>query len=431
MENSVAILFGVMFTLLFLGVPIGVSIACAMLALIHFAPITKLTFIAQSLYSGLDNFTLLSLPFFMIAGTIMEGGGISRRIVKAANSAIGNVTGSLGMVSIIACMFFGAVSGSAIATVAAIGSIMLPAMDQEGYNRTYATALIAVAGSLGMIVPPSTPMVVYGVTNNVSIGALFMGGFLPAMVVGGLLMTVNYFTCKKYGWVGKNHRLSGKEIAKTFWDAKWALMMPVIILGGIYSGVVTPTEASVVGCSYGIIVGRFIYKELTWRNIWEMYKKNTSFIGAMLFTFAPAGALSAIFAYMKIPAKITAFFISISSNPYVILFMILILLLIVGMFLETTPSMLLISPILLAVVQEIGVHPVHFGIFMVLALCVGLVTPPVAMDLFVAQSMTGIDMISIARTGKWLILSMIAATLIILYVPWISLVLPKLFSMIR
>lgn len=407
MENSVAILFGVMFALLFLGVPIGVSIACAMLALIRFAPITKLTFIAQSLYSGLDNFTLLSLPFFMIAGTIMEGGGISRRIVKAANSAIGNVTGSLGMVSIIACMFFGAVSGSAIATVAAIGSIMLPAMAQEGYNRTYATALIAVAGSLGMIVPPSTPMVVYGVTNNVSIGALFMGGFLPAMVVGGLLMTVNYFTCRKYGWVGKNHRLSGKEIAKTFWDAKWALLMPVIILG------------------------RFIYRELTWRNIWEMYKKNTSFIGAMLFTFAPAGALSSIFAYMKIPARITAFFISISSNPYVILFMILILLLIVGMFLETTPSMLLISPILLAVVQEIGVNPVHFGIFMVLALCVGLVTPPVAMDLFVAQSMTGIDMISIARKGKWFILSMIAATLIILYVPWISLVLPKFFGMIR
>ena len=407
MENSVAILFGVMFALLFLGVPIGVSIACAMLALIRFAPITKLTFIAQSLYSGLDNFTLLSLPFFMIAGTIMEGGGISRRIVKAANSAIGNVTGSLGMVSIIACMFFGAVSGSAIATVAAIGSIMLPAMAQEGYNRTYATALIAVAGSLGMIVPPSTPMVVYGVTNNVSIGALFMGGFLPAMVVGGLLMTVNYFTCRKYGWVGKNHRLSGKEIAKTFWDAQCALLMPVIILG------------------------RFIYRELTWRNIWEMYKKNTSFIGAMLFTFAPAGALSSIFAYMKIPARITAFFISISSNPYVILFMILILLLIVGMFLETTPSMLLISPILLAVVQEIGVNPVHFGIFMVLALCVGLVTPPVAMDLFVAQSMTGIDMISIARKGKWFILSMIAATLIILYVPWISLVLPKFFGMIR
>lgn len=192
------------------------------------------------------------------------------------------------MVTIIACMFFGAVSGSAIATVAAIGGIMLPAMVKSGYDKVYATALVAIAGSLGMIIPPSTPMVVYGVTNNVSIGDLFMAGFLPGLLIGGALMVVNYVICKRKGYgVGIKHKVSGKNIGKAFWDAKWALFMPLIILGGIYSGIVTPTEASVVACVYGILVGLLVYKELTFKKLWQMFKDNTCFIGAMLFTFAP------------------------------------------------------------------------------------------------------------------------------------------------
>ena len=423
------LMFLSMFGLLLLGVPIGVSLACSVLILLTVNPLTTTEFVAQALYSGLDSFTLISLPFFMIAGTIMEAGGISKRIVNAANSIVGNITGSLGMVTIIACMFFGAVSGSAIATVAAIGGIMLPAMVKSGYDKVYATALVAIAGSLGMIIPPSTPMVVYGVTNNVSIGDLFMAGFLPGLLIGGALMVVNYVICKHKGYgVGIKHKVSGKNIGKAFWDAKWALFMPLIILGGIYSGIVTPTEASVVACVYGILVGLLVYKELTFKKLWQMFKDNTCFIGAMLFTFAPAGALSSIFAYLKVPDMITRFFTGITTNQQLILLMMLVLLLIVGMFLETTPSIILFSPILYPVATSVGVDPVHFGIFVVVALAMGLVTPPVAMDLFVAQSMTGISMLKIAKKAVPFLLAMFTAVLLITLIPEISMVLVKLFA---
>ena len=423
------LMFLSMFGLLLLGVPIGVSLACSVLILLTVNPLTTTEFVAQALYSGLDSFTLISLPFFMIAGTIMEAGGISKRIVNAANSIVGNITGSLGMVTIIACMFFGAVSGSAIATVAAIGGIMLPAMVKSGYDKVYATALVAIAGSLGMIIPPSTPMVVYGVTNNVSIGDLFMAGFLPGLLIGGALMIVNYVICKRKGYgAGIKHKVSGKNIGKAFWDAKWALFMPLIILGGIYSGIVTPTEASVVACVYGILVGLLVYKELTFKKLWQMFKDNTCFIGAMLFTFAPAGALSSIFAYLKVPDMITRFFTGITTNQQLILLMMLVLLLIVGMFLETTPSIILFSPILYPVATSVGVDPVHFGIFVVVALAMGLVTPPVAMDLFVAQSMTGISMLKISKKAVPFLLAMFTAVLLITLIPEISMVLVKLFA---
>lgn len=423
------LMFLSMFGLLLLGVPIGVSLACSVLILLTVNPLTTTEFVAQALYSGLDSFTLISLPFFMIAGTIMEAGGISKRIVNAANSIVGNITGSLGMVTIIACMFFGAVSGSAIATVAAIGGIMLPAMVKSGYDKVYATALVAIAGSLGMIIPPSTPMVVYGVTNNVSIGDLFMAGFLPGLLIGGALMVVNYVICKRKGYgAGIKHKVSGKNIGKAFWDAKWALFMPLIILGGIYSGIVTPTEASVVACVYGILVGLLVYKELTFKKLWQMFKDNTCFIGAMLFTFAPAGALSSIFAYLKVPDMITRFFTGITTNQQLILLMMLVLLLIVGMFLETTPSIILFSPILYPVATSVGVDPVHFGIFVVVALAMGLVTPPVAMDLFVAQSMTGISMLKISKKAVPFLLAMFTAVLLITLIPEISMVLVKLFA---
>lgn len=423
---SVAVMFIVMFALLFLGVPIGISIACAMFSLLALNPVTTTQFVAQSMYSGLSSFTLIALPFFILSGTIMESGGLSRRMINVADALVGNVTGSLGMVTIIACMFFGAVSGSAIATVAAIGGIMLPAMAKAGYDKVYATALTTVAGCLGFIVPPSTPMVIYGITNRVSIGAMFMAGFLPALVVGGLLMLVNYVYCKKHNLVGSGHRFSLRNVARQFWLSKWALLMPVIILGGIYGGFMTPTESAVIACFYGIVVGKYVYKELTFKRIWHMFKDNTSFIGAMMFTFAPAGALSSIFAYLKVPTAIAGFFFSISTNKYVILLLIFILLVIVGMLLETTPAILLITPILLPVVEPLGIDPIHFGIFCILVLCIGLVTPPVAMGLFVAQSMTGISMMRIAKKAIPFMLALAVSCAIIGLFPEISLIIPRL-----
>jgi len=304
------VLFIVMFVLLLLGVPIGIALALSMVALLWVEPVTSLTFVAQSLYSGLDSFTLLALPFFMIAGSIMDTGGISKRLVKVANSFVGNVTGGLGIVTIIACMFFGAISGSAPATVAAIGAIMIPQMIRNGYDKYYATGLIAVAGGLGVIVPPSYPMVIYGVTNNVSIGDLFIAGIGPSIVVGIILIIFNYIYSKKNGYKGSGEKFNFSNTLKCIWDAKLALLMPVIILGGIYGGIFTATEAAVVSTVYGIIIGKFFYKELTWKNIWIMYKENVPFLGGMMFTFAPAAAMGSIFAYLGVPEKVNTFFLN-------------------------------------------------------------------------------------------------------------------------
>lgn len=417
---ATGIMFIVMFGLMFLGVPIAVSIFIALFVLIGLDPVTTSNYLAQSLYSGVASFTNLALPFFMISGTIMETGGLSKRLVGVANSLVGGVTGSLGMVTIIACMFFGAVSGSAPATVAAIGAIMIPMMVQDGYNKYYATALTCCAGGLGVIVPPSFPMVLYGVTVNQSVGDLFMAGLGPAAVVGGILMGINYVYCKKAGLRGEN-TISLKNIAKSIWDAKWALVMPIIILGGIYGGFFTATEAAVVAAVYGIIVGLFIYKELKFSALWAIFRDNAAFIAGTMFVMAPAKATGSVFAYLNITQIISDFLFGISSNYYVVLFMIFLILFIVGMFVQTTPAIVILAPTLLAVVQQVGVDPIHFGIIMTLALAIAFVTPPVALNLFVGSSMTGISIDKITRAAWPFLIGLIIAFFVVAYCPPIAL----------
>jgi TRAP transporter, DctM subunit len=410
----------IMFGLMFLGVPIAVAIFLALFYLIQVDPISTENFIAQSLYSGVASFTNLALPFFMVSGTIMETGGLSKRLVNLANSLVGGVTGSLGMVTVIACMFFGAVSGSAPATVAAIGSIMIPMMVQDGYNKYYATGLICCAGGLGVIVPPSFPMVLYGVTCNVSVGDLFVAGLGPALVVGFILMAINYVYCKKHNLKGSSS-FSFKKAITSFWDAKWAMVMPVIILGGIYGGFFTATEAAVVACVYGIIVGSLIYKELKWGALWSIFRDNTAFIAGVMFVMAPAKATGSIFAYLGIADTISDFMLGISSNYYAVLFMIFIILFIVGMFVQTTPAIVILAPTLLAVVERVGVDPIHFGIIMTMALAIAFVTPPVALNLFVGSSMTGISIDKITRAAYPFLFGLIVAFFVVAYIPAISL----------
>ena len=417
---ATGIMFFVMFGLMFLGVPIAVSIFLAMVILISINPVTTANFLAQTFYSGVANFTMLALPFFMVAGTIMETGGLSRRLVNAAKSMIGGITGSLGMVTIIACMFFGAVSGSAPATVAAIGAIMIPMMVQDGYNKYYATGLTCCAGGLGVIVPPSYPMVLYGVTVNQSVGELFMAGLGPALVVGGILMIINYVYCKKHGLKGEN-KFRVSEMLKSFWEAKWALVMPIIILGGIYGGYFTATEAAVVAAVYGIIVGMLVYRELKLVRLWEIFRDNTAFIAGTMLVMAPAKATGQVFAYLNITKDISNFLFGISTNYYVILFFIFIILFIVGMFVQTTPAIVILAPTLLAVASQVGVHPIHFGIIMTLALAIAFVTPPVALNLFVGSSMTGISIDKITRAAWPFLIGLIIAFFVVAYVPFISL----------
>jgi C4-dicarboxylate transporter DctM subunit len=412
-------MFLFMFLFFIIGVPIGVSLILPCFILLAMNRLTSPEFIAQTLYTGTASFTMIALPFFMICGNIMDVGGLSKRLVKAANACVGNVTGSLGMVAILACMFFGAVSGSAVATVAAIGIIMIPEMVRNGYDKYYATGLCAVAGGLGIIVPPSYPMVIYGITNNVSIGDLFIGGIIPSIVVGALLMIVNYVYCKKRGIRG-NNKFSFKACAKAFWDAKLALLMPVIILGGIYGGIFTATEAAVVATIYGIIVGVFVYKEVNFRELWKMFKDMTTFSGGMMLTVAPAAALSTIFAYLGVTKTIAAFFLGISTSPFVILMLVFVILFIIGMFVQTTPAIVIFSPVLLAVVTQIGISPLHFGIIMTVALAIAFITPPVCANIFVAQTMTGLSMDKIVRAALPFLGAMCVALIIVMFSPWMS-----------
>lgn len=423
-----AIMFGSMFLMLLIGVPIGIALAGAMILLLFVEPVTSMTFITQAMYTGVGNFTLLALPFFIISGSIMEKGGISKRIVSFANSLLGNTTGGLGMVSILACMFFGAISGSSPATVAAIGGIMIPQMIRAGYDKYYATALCAVAGGLGVIVPPSYPLVVYGITNNVSISDLFMAGWGPAILVGALLMIVNYFYSKKHGYTGTDVKFSVGNALKELWNAKWAMLMPVIILGGIYSGVFTATEAGVVATVYGIVIGKFVYRELSFAELWKMYKDNVPFIGGMMFVFAPAASLGAVFSMMGVTAAIQEFFLGMSNSLIVVMIPIFILLFIVGMFVQTTPAIVIFAPILLPIVQSLGMDPIQFGLVMDLSLAIAFVTPPVAANLFVATSMTGLGMLDIVKKAVPFIIMLFLAMILVAYIPGISMGFLHLFK---
>ena len=410
------ILFGCMVLFFAIGVPIGICLIfpCFLMLLVN--PVTSASFLAQSFYTGVASSSMIALPFFMICGNIMDKGGISKRLVNAANNCIGGITGSLGMVTILACMFFGAVSGSAVATVAAIGAIMLPEMVRNGYDKYYATGMCAVAGGLGIIVPPSYPMVVYGITNNESIGDLFIAGLAPAVLVGALLMFVNYLYCKKHGIKG-NNKFHLKTAIKGFWDAKWALLMPVIILGGIYSGIMTATESAVVATVYGIIIGRFVYKEVTFRQLWDEFRSTATFSGGMMWTVAPATAIGLIFAYLGVNKAIAAFFLGISSNMYIVMFLIVCILFIIGMFMQTTPAIVIFSPVLLGVAEAVGVNSLQFGQVMNLALAVGFCTPPVYANVFVAQSMTGMPMDKIVKPAIPFIAVLILALLAVAFFP--------------
>lgn len=423
-------MFALLFGFMAIGVPIGVCLLFPIFLMLLVDPgITSAQFLTQVLYSGVADFSKMSLPFFILAGGIMDVGGISKRLVDIANSLVGRVTGSLGTVAVIACMFFGAVSGSAPATCAAIGTIMLPEMVRAGYNKFYAVALITAAGGLGVIVPPSYPMVIYGVTNNVPIGDLFIAGLGPALLVGLLLILVNYLYCKKHRIRGE-HKASLRAFLSAAKSGLPAILMPVIILGGIYSGIFTTTEAAVVACVYGILVGLFVYRELKFKKLMELYRSNAIFIGGTMLTLAPASTLGKIFAILGVNRAIQTLFMSVSTNKYIILLIIFGILFLAGMFVQTTPCMVILSPLFLTIVTPLGIDPVQFGVTMVLALCIAFITPPVAANLFVTSSMTGIPINKIVPKMIPFMGALVVALILVGFIPAICNFFPMLFSLI-
>jgi len=420
-----AVLFASLFLFFVINVPIAIAIGLASIAAILFSGSIPPIVVVQKMFTAADSFPLMAVPFFILAGSLMEFGGISRRLVEFANSIVGRFSGGLAFVAIMASMFFGAISGAAVATVAAIGTILIPAMVRRGYDKPFATAVQATAGTLGVMIPPSIPMIIYGVLTGVSIGALFMGGILPGILVGLSLMFVAWLISRKKGYRG-DEKSSLNRIWQTFKQAILALMMPVIILGGIYGGVFTPTEAAVVAVVYGFVVGFFIYRELNLSQLKDILVTTVVGTSMIMFIIATSSVFSWILTAEQIPQVVANAILSISKNPIIILALINLLLLFLGTFMETVAAIIILVPVLLPVITQIGVDPLHFGIVLVVNLAIGMVTPPLGVCLFIGCSIADITLEDITRAVWPFILIMIADVLLLTYLPWISTILPRL-----
>ncbi|MBO0603714.1 TRAP transporter large permease [Sporosarcina sp. E16_3] len=426
---TIALLFGTLFVCLLIGVPIAISLGVSALVAIYFGSDLPLAIITQKAFTSLDSFPLLAIPFFMLAGLLMGKGGVSKRLLDLATTMVGWMTGGLSMVTIVACMFFAAISGSGPATVAAIGGFMIPAMVARKYDGGFAAAIAASAGSIGVIIPPSIPFVLYGVIGGVSVGNMFLAGIIPGILIGVGLMITAYIISNKRGYKPAAHEVfKFSDVLKATYEAKWALLIPVIILGGIYGGIFSPTEAAVVAVVYAFIVGKFVYKELSWENSFQSFREAVVINATTMIIIG----LSVSFAYFmtleQIPNQIAAFLTDFSSNPFVILLTINLLLLVVGMFIDTISALVILTPILLPIVVVVGVDPVHFGVILVANLAIGFITPPLGVNLFVASSVGNVKFEKIVVSVLPFLLSMIICLLVITYIPALSLWLPNLLG---
>lgn len=427
---SVLALFASFGVFLILQVPIGISIGLAILCYMALFPdVTPLRYFSTSMFSSVDTFPLMAVPFFILAGAVMKGGGLSRRLVEFAKTLVGGSPGGLAVVTIIACAFFGAVSGSSPATVAAIGSIMIPYMVDEGYDLKFATAVTTCAGILGAIIPPSIPMVIYGVAAQASVGKMFIGGFGPGILCATVLILTARYIAKKRGWKGSGERVSFRVAWASFLDAKWALFVPVIILGGIYGGIFTPTESAAVAVMYGILVGIYVYKELRWSQLHSHLVSSALMTGAVLIIASTATMLGRLMTIEQIPDMIATGLMALSNNKYIILMIINVFLFFVGMVMDTLGAILILAPLLVPVVTKFGLDPIHFGMVMVLNLVIGFITPPVGINLFVACAMTKVDFLQLSKACVPFIGALLVALILVTMVPAITLWLPMLLGM--
>ena len=428
--------------MLLLNVPIAVSLGIASVVYSLFFSALPVDLTIQSFFSSVDSFTLLAVPFFILTGDLMLEGGISKRLIDFCSTIMGKSTGALGKITVVASAIFAAISGSGPATVACIGGIMIPAMEKDNYDRSFSCSLAAAAGALGPLIPPSISLIMYGVIATESITELFLAGIMPGIVLAIVLVVFTHIVAKKkkYGTPDAifdtldQQRFEKPEVLEkvSFWkalkDAIWALLVPVIILGGIYGGIFTPTEAAIIASDYAIIVGLFVYKELKIKELPAVFAKTALTCGTVLILVACATSFGRILTMENVPTSLANFIVGLTDNKIIILLLINIFLLVVGMLMETLAAIIILAPILLPVVTGLGVDPVHFGVIMVMNLVIGQCTPPVGVNTFVACRIGGIKMESMF---KWLyacIGIMIIALLIVTYVPQISLVLVNLMK---
>ena len=417
---SPLVVFILFFVFLLIAIPISVSLGLVAVLPGVFDPsfTASASYVIRSMFGGIDSFPLLAVPMFILSGIIMARGGISKRLFDLFSYFIGKRTAGLPCAAVITCLFYGAISGSGIATVAAVGSMTIPLLVELGYDKKFCTALVAVAGSLGVIIPPSIPFIMYGMASGASVSDIFLAGIVPGILIGLLLMVYAVFYCKKHGEDkekinAKIDDLHAQGLWKVFKSSFFAVLSPVIILGCIYSGVASPTEAAVISVFYSLIVSIFIYKSLPIKKVYDVFVEAVRTYAPILFILAASIAFSRVLTLMQVPQLISGWILAHFTSKVVLL--------LVGMVMDTTPAILILTPILLPIVEGFGMNPIHFGVMMVVNLAIGFVTPPIGVNLFVASSLTDIPVVDIAKRAMPLIGFFLIALLLITFIPQISL----------
>jgi C4-dicarboxylate transporter, DctM subunit len=407
-----------------LTVSVAVSIGLASILGIQ-ASNANMLISVKEMFSSINKFPLAAIPFFILAGNLMETGGISRRLVEFAKSIVGGVQGGLPMTCVLTCMIFAAVSGSSVATTFAIGAILIPALIKHNYPVGYAAALQATSAELGVIIPPSIPMILYGVSAEVSIGELFIAGFGPGLFIGLALMLFVHLYCRWKGW-GKNDGDGRLKFGAAAWQASWALLMPVIILGGIYGGIFTPTEASAVAVFYALIVGMVIYREIKLADLMVILRKSVMSSAVIMFIIANAGLFAFLITRAGVPEAIGRYLEAVLQSPALFLLGVNAALFVIGMFIETSAAIIVLAPILAPVAIHFGIDPVHFGLIMVVNLALGMITPPFGVNLFAACTVAKISLDKIVGYLIPFVLVILGCLMVVTYVPQLSLFLRDL-----
>ena len=415
------VLFVVFFLLLLSTAPISVALGLTAFLYFFYYTTLPLTQTTDTLFNSLNTFTLMAIPFFVYAANIMTYGGISRRLTEAANAAVGRFPGGLALTAVISCMFFAAISGSSPATVVAVGTLLIPAMIEAGYGRMFSTGIVATSGSLGILIPPSIPLIVYGIATETSIGDLFIAGFGPGLLAGVLLIGLVLFTAWRRGLRGQEIPLTRAQRIKAFRDAFLGLLLPIFVLGGIYGGIFTPTEAAAMAVLYSLIVSLFVYREMTLKDLARVTVASARMSAMIMFIIANAILFSFVLTSERIPDQITNLFINLDLSWFTFLLVVNAFLLLVGCFMETSSAILILAPIFLPVATQLGVNPIHFGIIMVMNLEIGMVTPPFGLNLFVASGISKLSVVRVAKASAPSALVLLAALLVVTYVPDISL----------
>jgi len=425
--NAVTVLLAVFVITLVIGLPITWSLTISSFLAVCVVGGSPTALLAQKLFGGTEKYTLIAIYFFMLAGAIMQHGGISRRLVDFCKALLGHVTGSLSIVTIVVCMFFAAISGSSIATTAAIGAMLFPELVAAGYKRDYAGALPVVGGTLGIVIPPSIVFVVYGTTTNTSISKLLISGLIPGLLAGFMMCVYAYFYAKKHR-ITTTGKFSGKELWKSTKSAFWALLMPVIILGGIYSGLFTPTEAAAVSVVYGLIVSMFVYKELKWENLSKIVIASVKGTANILLLIMSALFFGYVLTINNVPAQFAAFLTQFITNKTTFLIASFLLLTVLGMLMDNGAIILIVAPLMYPIAMQYGVDPIHYGCLTVFNLAVGQATPPFGTCLFSGSAVTKVDVLKLAKAALPYLVVLFAAVLLTTLIPGISTFLPNLMK---